>query len=57
MAETISGVFTCAIRAVIGSGMSTIAFVSPIVCNIMKPFKIARTRAANYIAGFASGIS
>ena len=36
--------------------MSTIAFISPIVRNIMKPFHIARTRAANYIAGFASGI-
>lgn len=57
MAETVSGVFTCVICAVIGSGMSTIAFVSPIVRNIMGPFKIARTRAANYIAGFASGIS
>lgn len=57
MAETISGVFTCVICAVIGSGMSTIAFVSPIVRNIMEPFKIERTRAANYIAGFASGIS
>ncbi|KAB5099691.1 hypothetical protein GAE13_32050, partial [Bacteroides thetaiotaomicron] len=43
--------------AIIGSGMSTIAFISPIVRNIMKPFHIARTRAANYIAGFASGIS
>ena len=39
-----------------GGGMSTIAFISPIVRNIMKPFHIARTRA-NYIAGFASGIS
>lgn len=57
MAESISGLFTCVICAVIGSGMSTIAFVSPMVRNIMKPFHIARTRAANYIAGFASGIS
>ncbi len=50
-------VFTCIFCAIIGSGMSTIAFISPIVRNIMKPFHIARTRAANYIAGFASGIS
>lgn len=57
MAETISGLFTCIICVVIGSGMSTIAFISPIVRNIMKPFRIARTRAANYIAGFASGLS
>ena len=57
MAETVSGVFTCIFCAIIGSGMSTIAFISPIVRNIMKPFHIARTRAANYIAGFASGIS
>lgn len=57
MGETVSGIFTCVICAVIGSGMSTIAFVSPIVRNIVEPFKIARTRAANYIAGFASGIS
>ena len=57
MAETVSGVFTCIFCAIIGSGMSTIAFISPIVRNFMKPFHIARTRAANYIAGFASGIS
>ena len=57
LVETVSGVFTCIFCAIIGSGMSTIAFISPIVRNIMKPFHIARTRAANYIAGFASGIS
>ena len=57
MAEVVSGAFTCAFCAITGSGMSSIAFVSPIIRNIMKPFHIARTRAANYIAGFASGIS
>jgi len=57
MAEVVSGLFTCVICLVTGSGMSSIAFVSPMVRNIVAPFKIARTRAANYIAGFASGIS
>ena len=57
MAEVVSGAFTCVFCAVTGSGMSSIAFVSPIIRNIMKPFHIARTRAANYIAGFASGVS
>lgn len=57
MAEAVSGLFTCVICMVTGSGMSSIAFVSPMVRNIVTPFNIARTRAANYIAGFASGIS
>lgn len=57
MAEIISGVFTCLFCLITGSGMSTIAFVSPVARNIAEPFKITRTRAANYIAGFASGIS
>lgn len=56
-AEAISGLVTCVVCAVTGSGMSTIAFISPLVRNIVEPFHIARTRAANYIAGFASGIS
>lgn len=57
MAEVVSGLFTCLFCLITGSGMSTIAFVSPVVRKIAEPFHIARTRAANYIAGFASGIS
>ena len=57
MAETISGLFTCLFCLITGSGMSTIAFVSPVTRKITEPYKIDRTRAANYIAGFASGIS
>ena len=57
MAETVSGLFTCLFCLITGSGMSTIAFVSPVARKIAEPFHIARTRAANYIAGFASGIS
>ncbi len=57
MAETVSGLFTCLFCLITGSGMSTIAFVSPVARKITEPFQIARTRAANYIAGFASGIS
>ena len=57
MAETISGLFTCLFCLITGSGMSTIAFVSPVARKITEPYKISRTRAANYIAGFASGIS
>lgn len=57
MAEMVSGMFTCVFCLITGSGMSTIAFVSPLIRNIMAPFKVVRTRAANYVAGFASGIS
>lgn len=57
MAEAISGLFTCLFCLITGSGMSTIAFVSPVARKITEPYKIPRTRAANYIAGFASGIS
>ena len=57
MAEMVSGLFTCLFCLITGSGMSTIAFVSPVARKIAEPFNIARTRAANYIAGFASGIS
>lgn len=57
MAEMVSGLFTCLFCLITGSGMSSIAFVSPVARKITEPFKIDRTRAANYIAGFASGIS
>ena len=57
MAEMVAGLFTCLFCLITGSGMSTIAFVSPVARKITEPFNIARTRAANYIAGFASGIS
>lgn len=54
-AEIASGAMVCITSIVIGSGTSAITFCGPIIRSILRPFKIDRARAANFLDGLGCG--
>lgn len=55
--ESTAGLFTLGICVLTTSSLSTMAFCGPIVKKMVEPYKIVRTRAANYLCGIALGVS
>lgn len=54
-AEIASGAMVCITSIVIGSGTSAITFCGPIIRSLLRPFKIDRARAANFLDGLGCG--
>jgi Na+/H+ antiporter NhaC len=55
-AEVVSGGMVCVMSIAISSGTSAITFCGPIIRSLLRPFKIDRARAANFLDGLGCGI-
>ncbi len=55
-AEIASGAMVSIMSIAISSGTSAIAFCGPIIRNLLRPFKIDRARAANFLDGLGCGV-
>lgn len=55
-AEVASGLMVCLTSVMIGSGTSAISFCGPIIRDILRPLKIDRARAANFLDGLGCGV-
>jgi Na+/H+ antiporter NhaC len=54
-AESAAGAMVCLVAVMIGSGTSSIVFCGPIIRGMLRPFKIERARAANFLDGLGCG--
>lgn len=55
-AEIASGAMVCLTSIMIGSGTSAISFCGPIIRGILRPLRIDRARAANFLDGLGCGV-
>jgi len=55
-AEIASGAMVSVMSIAISSGTSAIAFCGPIIRSLLRPFKIDRARAANFLDGLGCGV-
>lgn len=55
-AEIASGAMVCSVGIAISSGTSAIVFCGPIIRQLLRPFKIDRARAANFLDGLGCGV-
>lgn len=55
-AEIAAGAMVSIMGVAISSGTSAIAFCGPIIRQLLRPFKIERTRAANLLDGLGCGV-
>jgi Na+/H+ antiporter NhaC len=55
-AEIASGALVSVVSIAISSGTSAIVFCGPIIRSLLRPFKIDRARAANFLDGLGCGV-
>lgn len=55
-AEVASGIMVSLTSIMIGSGTSAISFCGPIIRDILRPLRIDRARAANFLDGLGCGV-
>ncbi len=55
-AEIVSGAMVSLMSIAISSGTSAIVFCGPIIRSLLRPFKIDRARAANFLDGLGCGV-
>ncbi len=55
-AEVASGLMVSVMSVAISSGTSAITFCGPIIRSLLRPFKIDRARAANFLDGLGCGV-